>query len=78
MLENVDPGFGRLYERILKETKRKDVKPDDILDATALCQIARLSEEKVLCFIRDKNGRDEYGIEMKIACLESGKEKIKS
>jgi predicted RNase H-like nuclease len=78
LLSAADPDFPRLYERILKETKRKDVKPDDILDAAALCQIAELGRRRGLDFIRDENSRDECGIEMRIACLESGKDQIQS
>ncbi len=78
LLKASDGELDRLYEFILKETKRKDLKPDDILDAAALCRIALLSEKKGLCFIRDENDQDEFGIEIQIACLESGKNEIES
>lgn len=76
LLRKADAEFGSLYERILKETKRKDVRADDILDAAALCRIAELGRSRGLDFIRDGNDRDELGIEMKIACLPPGEDRI--
>ena len=47
------------FERLMKSFKRKDVKPDDILDAMSLFSINLRS--KTLKYVQDENSIDETG-----------------
>ncbi len=66
ILRKYDATIPKLFEKILSETKRKQAKKDDILDAICLCLVNRLAAEK-LNFLADENFTDEKEIEMKIA-----------
>lgn len=66
ILRKYDSNIPKLFNKILSETKRKQAKKDDILDAICLCLVNRLAAEK-LDFLTDENFIDEKGIEMKIA-----------
>lgn len=58
-----------LYQDILRNTKRKDVKKDDILDAVCLCIASKQAKEKGPEFIEDDNNKDLKGIPVRIACF---------
>jgi 8-oxo-dGTP diphosphatase len=55
-----------LYERIVKETPRKLVKRDDIIDALCLCLVNILSKKNNMSFIHDPLLEDSKGIKMRI------------
>lgn len=44
LLEQEDEGFGDVYERVLKDTLRKELRRDDILDSMVLALAARSEE----------------------------------
>ncbi|MCB0650670.1 MAG: DUF429 domain-containing protein [Saprospiraceae bacterium] len=67
ILEKYDPEISPLYHDILGNTQRKDVKKDDIVDAICLCLANRLAGPAGLSFIKDKQARDDAGIDIKIA-----------
>ena len=66
ILSQYDPKISELFQKILAETKRKQAKKDDILDAICLCVVNQRAAEN-LHFLKDKNQSDEKGIEIKIA-----------
>jgi 8-oxo-dGTP diphosphatase len=67
VLSNFDKSIDKLLEKVSKETLRKHVKKDDIIDAMCLCLVNKLGAETNLNYILDENIKDDYGIEMKIA-----------
>ncbi|KAA3632584.1 MAG: DUF429 domain-containing protein [Bacteroidetes bacterium] len=67
ILKQYDRNILSLYQQILDNTKRSNVKKDDILDAICLCIANRLSEKNNYSLLKDKNSVDLSGIEIKIA-----------
>ena len=67
ILGRIDISLPALYEAMLKTCNRKDAKKDDLLDAICLCLVNVLGEHRGLSILKDKNIRDEKGIEMKLA-----------
>lgn len=62
-----------LSKNIISEGKvrflKKEVKPDDVLDALCLAVNALLGEQGAYDFIfSEKNRKDEFGLEMKMCC----------
>jgi predicted RNase H-like nuclease len=53
-----------VFDDIIKNYKRKEVKPDDILDAMALCIINL--QNKSLKYVEDNNDRDERNRKVRI------------
>ena len=72
LLQKADPPTVKLFEEICGSFKKKDVKPDDILDALCLCVVNKLAGERGLRYLEDENNRDERGIPIKIALLNPG------
>jgi predicted RNase H-like nuclease len=52
------------FERLMKNFKRKEVKPDDILDAMSLFLVN--SKSKTLKYVQDENSVDETGKNVRI------------
>ncbi len=69
LLEKADPGAAEAYRSIQGKFKRKDAKPDDLLDALCLCVINRLAGESGLSYVEDQHSRDEKDIPIRIAML---------
>ena len=67
LLSQLDPEAKILYERIFAETKRNQVKRDDILDALCLCLANQISSKTQPHFITDENQVDAQGIPVKLA-----------
>jgi len=67
VLLSYDSNILPLYNRIRTETKRKDLKKDDIVDAICLCLANQLAGRQKLQFLSDAHRFDERGIEMKVA-----------
>lgn len=67
IVEKYEPSLRQLYEQILQETPRKDVKKDDILDAICLCLTNRLAGANNLRYLEGEQKTDEFCIPMKIA-----------
>ena len=67
LLSRLDPEAKILYKRILAETKRNQVKRDDILDALCLCLANQISSKTQTHFITDENQVDAQGIPVKLA-----------
>ncbi len=67
ILKQYDRNISSLYREILHNTKRSNVKKDDILDAICLCIANRLSEKDKYSLLKDKNFTDLSGLEIKIA-----------
>jgi predicted RNase H-like nuclease len=67
VLSDFDKNIDKLFKKVSKETLRKHVKKDDIIDAICLCLVNKLGGETKLNYIIDENNKDDYGIEMKIA-----------
>lgn len=57
----------KVFQYALSSTLRKELKKDDIIDALCLCIVNKLGKENSFSFITDSNGKDEKGIERKIA-----------
>ncbi|RRO19631.1 DUF429 domain-containing protein [Flavobacteriaceae bacterium 14752] len=64
LLFTLDQNLKSIYEDFLKTYKRKQIKPDDILDAMALYLIAK--KQRPLQYISDKNNKDATGIPVQI------------
>lgn len=71
LLKKYEPGIEKFYTKILEETKRKDVKRDDILDAFCLCISNSLAYPDQTSFIEDLNKLDKRQIPIKIAFYNS-------
>lgn len=56
-----------LYKKSLQQFKRKDVKPDDLVDAMCLCLVNRMAGKKNLNFITDHHKQSEEGIKLRVA-----------
>ena len=56
-----------IFRKIIGETKRKDVKKDDIIDALCLCIVNKLGFENGLSYLSDNHDKDHIGIPIKIA-----------
>ena len=59
------------YNLILTQTKRKDVKQDDIVDALCLCIVNKLCLKNGVDFLVDEHQRDELGIKIRIGLYEN-------
>lgn len=68
ILNQYDPKIPELFQKILAETKRKQVKKDDILDAICLCLVNQRAAGN-LHFLKNEHQSDEKGIGIKIACF---------
>ena len=66
ILKSYDQQLISLYNTLLNQTKRKDAKKDDIIDAICLCLVNRLGGENGFSYLLNENPYDEHGIEMKI------------
>ena len=66
ILTSYDDRLGVLYQEILAQSLRKNVKKDDILDAMCLCLVNQLAKNQ-LHFLVDQNPVDERGIAIRIA-----------
>jgi len=61
-----------LFEKIVKETKRKDVKKDDIIDALCLCIVNKWGTQEKMHFLQDVNcNQDEKQIALRIGFYKS-------
>ena len=67
ILEKFEPESRMIYKHILDSTQRKHVKPDDIMDALALCITNKLGSASQLDFLVDEHSVNHQGIEIKIA-----------
>ncbi|MBS2097810.1 DUF429 domain-containing protein [Carboxylicivirga linearis] len=67
VLHQWDNKIIELYDQALYRFKRKDVKPDDIVDALCLCLINKLGAQSKLSFITDENIQSEDGVLYRIA-----------
>ena len=67
ILSNFDRNIKDYFKKVSKQTLRKHVKKDDIIDAMCLCLVNKLGTETKLKYIIDENIKDDYGIEIKIA-----------
>jgi len=67
LLISLAPELEDLYHSIISSYPKSKVKPDDILDAMALCISNSKSEINNLRFIEDENHTDANGILVKIA-----------
>ncbi len=65
-LQKYYPNVINLYEDILRNTKRKFAKKDDIVDSICLCIVNKLSGKNRMSFIEDSQIKDEMGIKMRI------------
>ena len=71
ILRQYDAKLPETFLTILKGTKRKHVKPDDIIDALCLCLVNKLGYDHSLSFLQTYPRKDNMGIEMKIAYYQS-------
>jgi predicted RNase H-like nuclease len=73
IIENYDPKLVDLYQRKLKEIKRKHAKKDDIIDAICLCLVNKLGSEENHSYLVDENAVDEKGIMIRIGYYQNRK-----
>lgn len=66
IINRYDPDCAKLFYEILKNTLRKNVKPDDIADALVLCLANRLNSEQQPDFLIDANLHDAFKIPIRI------------
>ncbi|RXG12980.1 hypothetical protein DSM03_108126 [Leeuwenhoekiella aestuarii] len=66
-MKKYEPGIEKNYNKILEETKRKEVKRDDILDALCLCISNSLAYPDQTSYIEDLNKIDKRQIPIKVA-----------
>ncbi|MFD2826928.1 DUF429 domain-containing protein [Leeuwenhoekiella polynyae] len=71
LLKKYEPGLEKIYNKILEETKRKDVKRDDSLDALCLCISNALAYPDQTSYIEDLNKIDKRQIPIKVAFYDS-------
>lgn len=71
ILRQYDQKLPETFLAILNSTKRKYVKPDDIIDALCLCLVNKLGFDHSLSFLKTYPARDNMRIEMKIAYYQS-------
>ncbi|NND05953.1 MAG: DUF429 domain-containing protein [Saprospiraceae bacterium] len=67
LLASHDQSITTAYETILRNTRRKHVKSDDILDALCLCLVNTLAARAGFSFLQSPPLCDPQGIDMKIA-----------
>jgi len=67
ILQKYNKELPHLYKKSLKQFKRKDVKPDDIVDAMCLCLVNQKAGKKNLSFITDYYKQSEDGIKLRVA-----------
>ncbi len=67
ILQKWDSNIIAAYQKAFQQFKRKDVKPDDIVDALCLCLVNKLGTENKLRFITDKNQQSEDQVLYRIA-----------
>jgi len=67
LLSSYDQDAFMLYQEILKNTQRKWVKRDDILDALVLCISNELSFLKKTYYFEDENIQDMKGLKIRLA-----------
>ena len=67
ILKQYKPNIDKFYNKALKETKRKDVKRDDILDALCLSISNTLAFLNKISFIEDFNKLDEKQVPISVA-----------
>ena len=66
LLLSYKPELENLYEYILKQHRRYEVKRDDILDAMCLCLVNKLSAKNGMKFLVGEEKVDEKGVDMRI------------
>jgi len=71
ILRQYDEKLPETFLAIMNSTKRKNVKPDDIIDALCLCLVNKLGLDHSLSFLQTYPLRDSMHIEMKIAYYHS-------
>nr|WP_321453451.1 DUF429 domain-containing protein [uncultured Carboxylicivirga sp.] len=62
VLQKWDSNLNAAYQKANQQFKRKDVKPDDIVDALCLCLVNKLGAQGKLSFITDDNRQSEDGV----------------
>ncbi|SDG74438.1 DUF429 domain-containing protein [Psychroflexus sediminis] len=67
LLQKQDPQLKLLYQDIIETFPKSKVKPDDILDAMALCVSNLKRNSSGLNFIQDRQHTDDKGIFVKVA-----------
>ena len=67
LLSRYDQDAYALYQEILKNTQRKWVKRDDILDALVLCISNELGFLKNTYYFQDQNIQDLKGLKIRLA-----------
>lgn len=72
ILNQYEKDATQLILNFLDNYPRKDVKPDDIIDAFCLCICLKLARQNQLSFLRDQNEKDEKDIPIQIAYYDSG------
>lgn len=66
ILSKYEDGVMEIYDRAVKQYKRKEAKRDDIIDAICLCLVNKLGEGNRLKYLADENSISENGIKIKI------------
>jgi 8-oxo-dGTP diphosphatase len=70
IIKSKNPVLHRLYNQILHQTKRNEVKKDDIVDAICLCICNQIALMKGIKLLKDENTEDIEHIPIRIAYFE--------
>jgi len=73
ILEQYDATIRTLFDEMVKNSKRKNLKRDDIVDAICLCLVNQLAGKQEMRFIEDKIEKDEKEIKIRIGFYEGRK-----